>query len=108
MTALSEASAEDGLPTRTYFSQVSFKHIKSTEINRMLNALPTALELDDIDVDRLILAGRLILRNEPAFQAFKQEHHASLAEGAITEEALCRYFDHPTCSGTHRPGSQGR
>jgi hypothetical protein len=71
--------------------------VKSTEINRLLNALPTTLELDDIDVDRLIVAGRLLLRNEPAFQAFKQQYHATLTEDAISEEALCQYFDHPAC-----------
>ncbi len=97
MTELGTASPEGGAPTKTYFSQVSFDHVKSTEINRVLNALPTTLELEDIDVDRLILAGRLLLRNEPAFQAFKQQYQATLTEDAISEEALCRYFDHPAC-----------
>ena len=97
MTELGTASPEGGVATKTYFSQVSFDHVKSTEINRVLNALPTTLELEDIDVDRLILAGRLLLRNEPAFQAFKRQYHATLTEDAISEEALCRYFDHPSC-----------
>jgi NTE family protein len=95
---LETAAAEAGEPTKTYFSQVSFDHVKSREINRVLNALPTTLELDDIDVDRLIVAGRLILRHEPAFQAFKRDNHASLSEDAISEETLCQYFDHPSCT----------
>ena len=98
LVKLETAATEAGEPTKTYFSQVSFEHVKSREINRVLNALPTTLELDDIDVDRLILAGRLILRNEPAFQAFKQDNQASLSPDAISEESLCRYFDHPSCT----------
>lgn len=97
MAELGAADEEGSTATNTYFSQVSFDHVKSREINRLLNALPTTLELDDIDVDRLIVAGRLILRNEPAFQEFKRKYHASLAEDAISEEALCQYFDHPAC-----------
>jgi NTE family protein len=97
MADLGAADQGGSTATNTYFSQVSFDHVKSREINRLLNALPTTLELDDIDVDRLIVAGRLILRNEPAFQEFKRKYRASLAEDAISEEALCQYFDHPAC-----------
>ena len=89
---------EHELPTRVYFSQVSFEHIKSREINRVLNSMPTTLALEDIDVDRLIVAGRLILRNEPAFQAFKTRNHARLTEDALSEEVLCDYYEHPTCN----------
>lgn len=88
---------ENGLPTRVYFSQVGFEHIESEELNRLLNSLPTTLALEDIDVDRLIVAGRLILRNEPAFQAFKQHNGARLADRAMSEEALCDYYEHPAC-----------
>jgi hypothetical protein len=63
----------------------------------VLNALPTTLALQDIDVDRLIVAGRLILRNEPDFKDFKARTNAQLAEGALSEEVLCQFFDHPSC-----------
>ena len=85
------------LPTRVHFAEVSFEHVKVEEVNRLLNALPTTLELEDIDVDRLIVAGRLLLRNDPAFQAFKQSNNASLAPGALSMDAMCQYFDHPSC-----------
>jgi NTE family protein len=101
MAGLGAAGQEGSTATNTYFSQVSFDSVKSTEINRLLNALPTTLELDDIDVDRLIVAGRLLLRNEPAFQAFKRQYHATLTEDAMSEEALCQYFDHPACPPVH-------
>ena len=100
---INQRSKDEGLPTRVYFAQVSFEHVKIREINKLLNALPTTLELDDIDVDRLIVAGRLLLRNEPDFQAFKQRNKGRLAPGAITEHALCQYFEnHPSCA-PHAP-----
>lgn len=101
LAEIQQYAEENELPTRVYFSRVGFEHVKSQEINRLLNSLPTTLALEDIDVDRLIVAARLILRNEPAFQAFqafKQRNHARLAEGALSEEALCDYYDHPSCN----------
>ena len=99
MLANIEQFAQDNeLPTRVFFVQVSFEHVKSQEINKLLNSLPTTLALEDIDVDRLIVAGRLILRNEPAFQAFKTRNHARLTEDALSEEVLCDYYAHPTCN----------
>lgn len=98
LAEIQQYAEENELPTRVYFTQVSFEHVKSQEINRLLNSLPTTLALEDIDVDRLIVAGRLILRNEPAFQAFKQRNHATLVEGALSEEVLCDYYEHPSCN----------
>ncbi len=86
-----------GTDTKIYFSQVNFDHVQVHEVNRVLNALPTTLALEDIDVDRLIVAGRLILRNEQDFQAFKEHNNATLAAGALSEEVLCQYFDYPSC-----------
>ncbi len=97
LAELEEHAKETGLPTRVHFAEVSFEHVKVEEANRLLNALPTTLELEDIDVDRLIIAGRLLLRNNPDFQAFKQSTNASLAPGALSMEAMCPYFDHPIC-----------
>ncbi len=97
LAELEEHAIEAGLPTRVHFAEVSFEHVKVEEANRLLNALPTTLELEDIDVDRLIVAGRLLLRNNPDFQAFKQNTNASLAPGALSMDALCQYFDHPMC-----------
>lgn len=91
-------SEQNGLSRKIYFTQVSFEHAKVKEINRLLNSLPTTLALEDIDVDRLIVAGRLLLRSQPEFQAFKQRHGARLAEGALSEQALCDYYDHPSCA----------
>ena len=97
LAELEQHAREADLPTRVHFAEVSFEHVKVEEANRLLNALPTTLELEDIDVDRLIVAGRLLLRNNPAFQSFKQNSNASLAPGALSMDAMCQYFDHPTC-----------
>ena len=94
---LEDNARTNGMETRIFFSQVKFDHVQAREINRVLNALPTTLALQDIDVDRLIVAGRLILRNEPDFKDFKARTNAQLAEGALSEEVLCQFFDHPSC-----------
>jgi NTE family protein len=97
LAELEQHARDTDLPTRVHFAEVSFEHVKVEEVNRLLNALPTTLELEDIDVDRLIVAGRLLLRNNPDFQAFKQSSNARLAPGAITMEDMCKYIDHPIC-----------
>jgi NTE family protein len=98
LNEVEQVAEQNKLSSRIYFTQVSFEHAKVKEINRLLNSLPTTLALEDIDVDRLIVAGRLLLRTQPEFQAFKQRHHARLAEGALNEAALCDYYDHPSCA----------
>jgi NTE family protein len=97
LAELEQHARDSDLPTRVHFAEVSFEHVKVEEANRLLNALPTTLELEDIDVDRLIVAGRLLLRNNPAFQSFKRSSNATLAPGALSMDAMCQYFDHPTC-----------
>jgi len=105
LARVEQYAEQNNLSRRIYFTQVSFEHVKSTEINRLLNSLPTTLALEDIDVDRLIVAGRLLLRTEPEFQAFKRRHNARLAEGALSERALCEYYTHPACL-TAKPGRE--
>lgn len=59
-----------GIPMKFYFAEVSFASVKSSYEKDFFNNLPTSLELSDADVDRLILAGRELLRNDPEYQAF--------------------------------------
>jgi NTE family protein len=89
---LEERSAAAGHAIDVFYSEVSFDHVQSAEINRFFNNMPTTLELDDEEVDRLILAGRILLRNEPSFVAFKQRWQAELAPGAVEEEKACDFF----------------
>lgn len=86
-----------GLPTRFFYTEVSFDEIQASEINKFLNSMPTSLELEDVDVDKLILAGRKLLRQEPSFSAFKQAINARPADGAVSDIEFCRVFTPNDC-----------
>ena len=92
---------QENLPVRFFFSQVAFDHIQSTEVSNIFNNMPTSLELDDDDVDKLIAGSRMLLRHNPSFQQFKARNNAQLAPGAMNEQALCAYFEHPKCNSTN-------
>jgi NTE family protein len=93
-----EARAEtDDLPTRVYFTEVALDRFKETEVSAFFNSLPTSFELDDMEVDRLIGAGRLLLRNDGDFERFKRDNGASLAEGAVSGNQICALFDYEKC-----------
>jgi NTE family protein len=99
MKKLQERTADQNLPTRFYFAQVSFDEIQESEANRFLNSLPTSLELEDIQVDRLIAAGRVLLRREPEFMKFMQDNNGRLQPGAVSVEELCAEFYSEGCPG---------
>jgi hypothetical protein len=82
--------AEKGLETDLYFTEVSFDTVLSPEISHYLNNLPTSLELEDEQVDRLIAAARLALRHDASFKKFKQNNNGRLTSGAISSDELCQ------------------
>ena len=82
--------AEKGVNTNLYFTEVSFDTALSPEISRYLNNLPTSLQLEDEQVDRLIAGARLSLRHDASFKKFKQNNSGRLTSGAIPSEDLCR------------------
>ena len=106
LAMLEALAVEHGLPTRLYFSEVSFDHIKKTEVNRFLNSMPTSLELEDIHVDRLIAAGRLLLRSKPAFVRFTQDNSAARVPNAATTKELCGLFYSDGCPAIDAGNSQ--
>lgn len=55
-------------PIRPYFIEVSIEDIQQLEARQFFNKVPTSFSLDDEQVDRLIKAGRELLRNHPKFQ----------------------------------------
>ena len=57
-----------GRPVQPHFVQVSFRDIKQPETLQFLNRVPTSFSLTDEQVDRLIAAGRDLLRNNPDYQ----------------------------------------
>ena len=52
----------------SYSVQLGFADIDSPEERQFFNAIPTSFSLSEEQVDRLILAGRELLRNNPDFQ----------------------------------------
>ena len=97
LARLRERSARDNVPVRFYFSEVSFDQIQTNEVSGFLNSMPTSLELEDVDVDRLIVTGRILLRHEPSFKLFKKQNNGKLVEGAMEDEVACRHFDLLNC-----------
>ena len=60
-------------PERTvapYFIQIGFKDIQDAESREFINQVPTSFSLSDEQVDRLIAAGRELLRNNVKYQQF--------------------------------------
>ena len=55
---------------KPYFIQIGIKDVRPAEEFRFLNSIPTSFSLSDEQVDRLINAGRELLRNNPDYQRF--------------------------------------
>ncbi len=53
-----------------YFIQISFRDIQEPDHLVFFNKIPTTFSLSDEQVDRLITAGRELLRNNPDFKRF--------------------------------------
>ncbi len=87
-----------GLGTRIFFAEVSFDQVQVEEVSRFLNSMPTSLELEDDEVDRLILSGRALLRHDPAFVEFVERTGARRAPGAIGDREICAAFGQADCS----------
>ncbi len=93
-----EARAEQhNLPTRFYYAEVEFDDAPTTEASRFLNNLPTSLQLDDEDIDKLIASARMLLRHEPEFERFLQRNDGKRSADAISDDEICRYFSHERC-----------
>jgi NTE family protein len=67
-----ELSTEDH-PVTSHFVEVSFSLAETEEEQAYLKHLPTSFKLSDEQVDRLVAAGREILRGSPAYQALLEE-----------------------------------
>ena len=53
---------------KPHFIQLGFKHIDKPDLLRFFNLIPTSFRLSDEQVDKLIQAGRQLIRNSPDFQ----------------------------------------
>ena len=73
--ALSGALSKKGHPVTAHMVEVSFDFSDTEEERDYLKHLPTSFKLSDEQVDRLISAGRNILRESPDFQAVLEALH---------------------------------
>ena len=94
--------AEADLQSEVYFTEVSFDIVQDEPVASYLNSLPTSLELDDEQVDRLIAVGRLLLRHDPSFRQFRQRNGGSLIDSAETSDAMCSLFGYQRCPAAMR------
>ncbi len=86
-----------GLDTRIFFSEISFDQIQTEEVNKFLNSMPTSLELEPIEVDRLILSGRALLRHDPTFEAFRERKGVAVSPDAVSDDEICAAFGDLDC-----------
>ena len=59
-----------------------------------------------VQIDRLIAAGRLLLRHEPAFVQFRQDNNGALVPGAVSSNELCELFYSDGCPTIDAENSQ--
>ncbi len=62
-----------GRRVETHLVEVAFDHLPDPEERRYFNELPTSFDLEDEEVDRLIEAGRRLVRASPAFARLVEE-----------------------------------
>jgi NTE family protein len=75
----SKALSTPQRPVQGYFIRLSFEEVADLPLRRFLNEIPTSLALSAEQVDRLILAGRELLRNNPQFRALVASLDGQLA-----------------------------
>jgi NTE family protein len=97
LDTIAENSREKGQPVDVHFAEVSFDDIQVKEVSALFNSTPTTLELGDEEIDRLIAAGRVLLRADPDYQAFVKGRNGKLAESAPDKDDLCQLFNEAGC-----------
>ena len=89
--------AKAGHDTKVYFIEVGFRDIPIKEVNRLFNNLPTSLELNDEEIDKLIATGRVMLRINKSFQSYLDYHEGGLKEGVVSTDELCEVILNDRC-----------
>ena len=75
----SKALSTPQRPVQGYFIRLSFEDVPDLPLRRFLNEIPTSLALSAEQVDRLVLAGRELLRNNAQFRALVASLDGQLA-----------------------------
>lgn len=68
-------------PVSPYFIWIGFRHIRQPEQRHSINQIPTSFSLTDDQVDKLIAAGRGLLRKDPGFRRLLAELGGEGASG---------------------------
>ncbi len=97
LTMIETRSRAAGRSTKVHFAEINFAHIQEKQASTFLNSTPTTLELGDTEIDRVIAAGRILLRSNPDFQVFLGERNGSLSNDAPDSKTLCTVFDVAGC-----------
>jgi NTE family protein len=66
-------------PAHFEFVEIAFSALQDEEEKAYLNTLPTSMQLSEEQVDKLIDAGRRLLRDSPSFQQFLSRHRPEVA-----------------------------
>jgi NTE family protein len=61
-------------PVNAHFVHLTFNGLEAPEDRQFINSVPTSFDLSDEQVDRVIAAGRELLREHPEFQRFLAEY----------------------------------
>jgi NTE family protein len=64
-------------PVTFHFVDVSFERIDDDDEREFLNGIGTSMDLDDNEIDRLIAAGRNLVRESSEFKRFVEATHAT-------------------------------
>lgn len=75
MKDLKDYYKSQGQDIEVYHADVSFSSVKTKSMKSYLNQLPTALELEDSQVDILTGMGESLLKENPGFKAFLAAMH---------------------------------
>jgi len=87
--------AEQGTALRFHFVEISFEAVHHRDIRDYFNRLPTSLALSNEQIDALISAGRILLRDHPEYQDFLAANNGVLKERYSSN--TCNPLRNPTC-----------
>lgn len=73
MTQWAKALSTPERPVNPHFIQLGFRDVPEPKLRLFFNRVPTSFDLSDEQVDKLIKAGRELLRRNPEFQRLVKE-----------------------------------
>ena len=81
ITQWAKAVSTPDRPVSAHFVKMGFIDIEQPERRRFFNTIPTSFSLTEEQVDRLVEAGRELLRNNPDYQQLLAELGGAITPG---------------------------